>query len=69
MVIRFFAVVLVFAGAGCGTQPETQPQALTRRQKDSVIARSSLPGAKAVGKGLEVLSTTEARAAAMDSIR
>ena len=67
--IRCFAALFLIAAIGCGTQPQQEPQELTRRQKDSAIARSSLPGAKAVGKGLEVLGTTEARAAAIDSIR
>ena len=40
---------------------------MTRRQKDSVIAQSSLPGAKGVGMALKVSDSLKARTAAQDS--
>ncbi len=40
---------------------------MTRRQKDSVIAQSSLPGAKGVGMALKVSDSIKAKQAAQDS--
>lgn len=40
---------------------------MTRRQKDSVIAQSALPGAKGVGMALETSDSLKARQAALDS--
>ena len=40
---------------------------MTRRQKDSVIAQSSLPGAKGVGMALKTSDSLKARQAALDS--
>lgn len=50
-------------------EPRQDPPALTRRQKDSAVARLPVPGARGVGRALEVLEASEARAAALDSIR
>lgn len=40
---------------------------LTRRQRDSVIANSQLPGAKAVGKAMDAQDAAAAHNAAIDS--
>ena len=40
---------------------------MTRRQKDSVLAQSSLPGARGVGQALKVSDSLKARQAAQDS--
>ena len=59
-------VILVSFGAGCA--PRSQPSArapLTERQRDSVLARSSLPGAPVVGRALDVSDRAADHAAEM----
>lgn len=65
--IRFaFALVPALTLLAC-EPPKPEPTAeLTRRQKDSVVARSGLPGARGVEKALNVLQATEDRAAALE---
>jgi hypothetical protein len=46
---------------GCTQQDSGQTTTLTERQKDSVIARSPIPGAKAVGKAMNVADSASAR--------
>ena len=49
------AVLLLLCGAGCAPRAERSARApLTERQRDSVLARSSLPGARVVGRALDV---------------
>ena len=50
-------------------EPQPEPPPLTRRQKDSAVAKLPVPGARGVGRALDVLEASEARAAALDSIR
>lgn len=45
--------------------PASRPD---RRQRDSAVARSRLPGSKGVDRALGVLEASKARAAALDSI-
>ena len=56
--------------AGCSKPKDTTANdrdTMTRRQKDSVIAQSSLPGAKGVGMALKTSDSLKARQAALDS--
>ena len=55
---------LVVAGLmGCTSEDSQEThQTMTERQKDSVIARSPIPGAKAVGKAMNVADSASARA-------
>ena len=56
--------------ASCSKPQETSANdrdTMTRRQKDSVIAQSSLPGAKGVGMALKTSDSLKARQAALDS--
>ncbi len=60
------AVIVLSFGAGCA--PRSQPAArapLTERQRDSVLARSALPGAPVVGRALEVSDRGAVHAAEM----
>ena len=72
MRLGFAMVLLLVAAAGCA--PRSQPTArapLTERQRDSILARSSLPGAPVVGRALEVSDRAAdhaAAAAAADSL-
>lgn len=55
--------------ASCTKAPETanNRDTMTRRQKDSVLAQSSLPGAAGVGMALKVADSLKAKQAAIDS--
>ena len=55
---------LVVVGLISCTSEDSQEthQTMTERQKDSVIARSPIPGAKAVGKAMNVADSASARA-------
>jgi hypothetical protein len=66
--------LVVLAGAACGG-PKAKSSAaggrdtLTERQRDSVLARSRIPGASGVGKAIRVADSTSARVRASDSVR
>lgn len=50
------------------SDPATRRDTLTQRQRDSVLAESKLPGAKAVGAALRAADSIANRARALDSI-
>ncbi len=61
--------------AGCSGEPTPDPEAVvpptdsvTRRQRDSAIGASRLPGARGVQGALEASDAAAARAAAIDSL-
>ena len=56
-------VCLVAGLTACTQQDSTQQSSstMTERQKDSVIARSPIPGAKAVQKSMNVADSASAR--------
>ena len=53
--------LVVLGLIGCTQQDSSQTTTLTERQKDSLIARSPIPGAKAVGKSMSVADSASAR--------
>ena len=55
-----FAALCVFSA--CSKKSDTHTRKLTEAQRDSAIAASSLPGAKVVGKALEISDSAKARA-------
>jgi hypothetical protein len=62
------AGIALFAVAGCSSRterPSSPP--LTERQRDSVLARSGLPGAQVVGRALDVSDGAAERAARSDA--
>jgi hypothetical protein len=61
------ALVLVCACGG-GTGQASRPDTLTRRQRDSVIGASSLPGAQGVRGALRAQDSAAARNRRLDSI-
>jgi hypothetical protein len=61
------ALVLFAALAGCSRSAPRPASTLTEAQRDSAIARSSLPGADVVGRAMQVSGREARRAAAMDS--
>jgi hypothetical protein len=60
----------LLALAGCGRHAtETKPASrLTEAQRDTALARSSLPGASTVGRALDVSGQGAGHAAQVDSL-
>ncbi|HET9635293.1 MAG TPA: hypothetical protein VFP26_05125 [Gemmatimonadaceae bacterium] len=61
--VNIGALTIVLALAAC-TQEDSQQSSsstMTERQKDSVIARSPIPGARAVQKSMNVADSASAR--------
>lgn len=63
-VCRRGVLVVVLLVAGCGEAPRQglAADSLSRRERDSIIANSKLPGAPAVRRALEVSDTLASRA-------
>ena len=64
------AIAAAAAVVSCSKPQETianNRDTMTQRQKDSVLAQSSLPGAKGVGMALKTSDSLKARQAALDS--
>jgi hypothetical protein len=65
------AILLLAAGlavAACAKDDASENQStLTQREKDSVFANSTIPGAKAVKKTLSTADSATARQARIDS--
>jgi hypothetical protein len=62
-------VLLAIVVSACAA-PETagnNRDTMTQRQKDSVLAQSSLPGARGVGMALKTSDSVKARQAQLDS--
>ena len=53
---------VLLALTGCTQQDSQTTTTRTEREKDSLIARSPIPGAKAVGKSMTVADSASARA-------
>jgi len=67
-------MVGVLACAACGGRTAKSNAAggqdtLTERQRDSVLAKSRIPGASGVGRALSAADSTSARVRASDSVR
>ena len=67
---RTLIIGLVFAAA-CGRSGsgDASRDTLTERQHDSILAKSSIPGASAVGRALKAADSTNARIRGTDSVR
>ncbi|MDQ6690462.1 MAG: hypothetical protein M3Z18_08130 [Gemmatimonadota bacterium] len=61
------ALALLAGLIACGKDETAQKQELTQREKDSVLARSLIPGAKAVNRALRTSDSVAARQARIDS--
>ena len=72
MTIRmlFIGLLALFSTAGCAGHSSTPKPAstLTEAQRDTALARSSLPGASTVGRALDVSGQGTGRAAQLDSL-
>ena len=63
--------MVVFTACGGGHSGKSRTAAgdsLTERQRDSILAQSKIPGARAVGKAMRVADSTSAGIRAADSI-
>ena len=68
---RCFVILLcAFFIAGCsGGDTDKKPRkTLTKRERDSVLSKSKLPGARVVGKAISVSDTASARAKRIDGL-
>jgi hypothetical protein len=64
--IANLSAVLCIAAVAC-TQKTEQKSTLTQRQKDSILAGSQIPGARAVKKTMTAADSAAARQARIDS--
>ena len=60
-------VTLLVVLAGCSKHAERPASTLTEAQRDSAIARSSLPGADVVGRAMQVSGREARRSDNMDA--
>ena len=59
--------VLILGLSSCtDKKAESKKEALTDRQRDSVLAETPLPGAHVVGRAIEVADSAAARAERLD---
>ena len=69
---RMLALVLVLTAAcargGNGSSSSAAHDTLTERQRDSILAKSRIPGASGVGRALQAADSTNARIRATDSV-
>lgn len=65
-----FAILLAVGACGEGSSGGRRAgsDTLTERQRDSILAKSSIPGASAVGKAMTAADSTSARVRAADTI-
>lgn len=69
MMLRWISMALLALGLNaCGNQSREGQTPLSERSRDSVISRSTLPGAATVGKALEHSDDATQRAATLDSV-
>jgi hypothetical protein len=61
------SAILSLALVACAKDDTQQTTTRTEREKDSLIARSPIPGAKAVGKAMSVADSAAARGARIDT--
>lgn len=66
-VIALAGAIAALALAGCGKdEPEVRP-VRTQREKDSILANSQIPGAKAVKRAMKSADSATARQARLDT--
>jgi hypothetical protein len=71
--MKLFAIAGLVLLIGCGGGGQSNANkvnrdTLTERQSDSILAKSSIPGASAVGKAMNAADSTSARVTASDSV-
>jgi hypothetical protein len=68
MKFLFLAVVGVLTACGSGNSEQTARDTLTQRQKDSILANSKIPNARAVGNAMRAADSVNARVLRADSL-
>ena len=58
--VLLMAVILMMT-AGCSTQKPATAKKMTARERNEILAGEPLPGAKVVGRALEVTDQAKAR--------
>lgn len=67
--MRLFSCVVVIALTACGTGKSDQStDTLTQRQRDSILANSKLPNARAVGNAMRAADSVNVRVLRADSL-
>lgn len=67
--LLILAALLAAPLAGCGKPAEEKPAStLTEAQRDTVLSRSDIPGAPAVGHAMDAAGNEATRASGMDSL-
>ena len=69
--MRMAAAALIVLAVACGSGKDDQAvnrDTLTQRQKDSILAHSSIPNARAVGRAMNAADSASARALRADSV-
>jgi len=61
-------VVTACGGGQSGTSRTAAGDSLTERQRDSILAKSRIPGASGVGRAMRAADSTSARIRATDSV-
>jgi len=65
--IGIAGVLHTLVGGACTRESEQSTSTRTQREKDSIIARSQIPGAKAVQKAMTTADSAAARQARIDT--
>ena len=64
-----FCLLAIAACGKAGSNNAARRDTLTERQHDSILARSQIPGAKAVGRAMTAADSMSARVRASDTVR
>lgn len=67
--VLVFCLVLAACGGRSGASGAAARDTLSERQRDSILARSRIPGASGVGRALQAADSTNARIRATDSVQ
>lgn len=62
-------LAIACGGGGGASQKKAASDTLSERQRDSILAKSSIPGASAVGKAMTAADSTSARVRASDTVQ
>ena len=71
MRVRSLIIVLILLAAcsgGKSVKSAADRDSLTERQRDSILAKSRIPGASGVGSAMRAADSTSARIRATDSV-
>jgi hypothetical protein len=69
MKLTVVALIFVVAACGAGKSGDTvNRDTLTQRQKDSILANSKIPNARAVGRAMRAADSTSAGILRADSV-